>query len=348
VKDFSKHIIHHQTTVRQALQQLDELGTNLTLFVHDEDMKLVGTVTDGDIRRGLIKNLDLSDSVERFMHKNFRYVQRNNYDLSVLEEFRAKLIWLIPVVDEDFRIIRFINLKEKKSILPVDAVIMAGGKGERLRPLTDSTPKPLLKVGDKPIIEHNIDRMAIYGIDNIYITIKYLGQQIIDYLQDGTSKDISIKYVSEEQPLGTIGALSKITAFIHDYILIMNSDLLTNIDFEDFFKEFLSKEADMAVATIPYQVDIPYAILETNEDKVISFKEKPTYTYFANSGIYLIKKDLVNLIPKEAFYNATDFMEELINIGKKVIYYPLLGYWLDIGQHKDFKKAQEDIKHIKL
>ncbi len=348
MKVIEQHIIHHQSSIRQALSQINSLGTNLTLFVHDENMRILGSLTDGDVRRGLLNGFQLTDPVELCMHRNFKYLQQNNYDIQVLDEFRRKLIWLVPVVDEDFRLIRLINLNEKKTILPVDAVLMAGGRGERLRPLTDKTPKPMLPIGQKPIIEHNLDRINSFGIHNVYISIRYLGKQIIDYLQDGTNKGISINYVYEDQPLGTLGSLSKISSFVHDSILVMNSDLLTNIDFEDFFKNFIAKDADMSIATVPYQIDIPYAILETKSEQIISFQEKPTYTYHANSGIYLIKRELINLIPYNEFYNATDFIEELIKQQKKVTYYPLLGYWLDIGQHKDYNKAQEDIKHIKL
>ena len=225
---------------------------------------------------------------------------------------------------------------------------MAGGEGKRLRPLTEKTPKSLLKVGNRPIIEHNIDRLAEYGVEKIHISIKYLGYLIEEYFQNGEAKNISISYVKEDVPLGTIGAVSLINNLNSNYILLMNSDILTNIDYEDFFMEFVNQDADMAVATIPYKVDIPYAVLETSQNLVIDLKEKPTYTYYSNAGIYLIKKDLIKLIPTNSFFNATDLMELLIKSGKKLISYPLHSYWLDIGKHDDFEKAQEDIKHIKF
>jgi len=235
-----------------------------------------------------------------------------------------------------------------RSYLPVDAVIMAGGKGTRLRPLTKNTPKPLLKVGPKPIMEHNLDRLALYGIDDFWISVKYLGNQIEDFFGDGSKKSISLKYVWEDKPLGTIGAVSKIDDFSHDYVLLTNSDLLTNLDYEHFFLDFKKNDADLAVVTIPYQVNVPYAVLETSNGHVINFKEKPTYTYYSNGGIYLIKKTALGYLPKEGFFNATDLMEKLIEEGKKVISYPLSGYWLDIGKHEDFEKAQRDLEQIKF
>ena len=225
---------------------------------------------------------------------------------------------------------------------------MAGGKGSRLWPLTEHTPKPLLKIGDKPIMEHNVDRLALYGIDDFWISVKYLGEQICSYFGNGTNKNVNIDYIWEDTPLGTIGAVSKIENFQHDYVLLTNSDILTNLDYEHFFLNFLKQDADLSVVTIPYHVDIPYAVLETDNGHIVNFREKPTYTYYSNGGIYLIKKSALDLLPKGQSFDATDFMEKLIQQKKRVISYPLSGYWLDIGKHEDFEKAQDDIKQIKF
>ena len=225
---------------------------------------------------------------------------------------------------------------------------MAGGRGQRLQPLTDKVPKPLLKVGNKAIMEHNLDRLALFGIDDFWVSVKYLGEQIENHFGQGTEKNIKIEYVWEDEPLGTIGAVSKIKNFEHDYILVTNSDLLTNIDYEQFFLEFIKREADLAVLTIPYQVSIPYAVLETNNGAVKSFKEKPTYTYYSNGGIYLMKKEMLKYIPQDTFFDAPDLMQELINNNLKVISFPFSGYWLDVGKHEDFEKAHIDIHNIKF
>jgi NDP-sugar pyrophosphorylase family protein len=188
----------------------------------------------------------------------------------------------------------------------------------------------------------------MFGIDDFWVTVKYLGKQIENYFGDGKQKNLSIEYVWENEPLGTIGSVSQICNFKHDYVLVTNSDLLTNIDYEQFFLEFIKQDADLAILTIPYQVSIPYAVLETNDGKVKSFKEKPTYTYYSNGGIYLMKKEMLNFIPKNKFYNATDLIEELIQKKCKVISFPFSGYWLDVGKHEDFEKAQTDINNIKF
>jgi NDP-sugar pyrophosphorylase family protein len=197
-------------------------------------------------------------------------------------------------------------------------------------------------------MEHNIDRLALFGIDDYWFSVKYLGEQIEEFFGNGKSKNLDIKYIWENKPLGTIGAVSKINNFKHDYVLLTNSDILTNLDYEHFYLDFIDKKADFSVVSIPYQVNIPYAVLEIENHRIKNFKEKPTYTYYSNGGIYLMKKEVLDCIPKDKFFNATDLIELLIEKNKKVISYSLSGYWLDIGKHDDFEKAQIDIKQIKF
>ena len=157
-----------------------------------------------------------------------------------------------------------------------------------------------------------------------------------------------MKYIREDEPLGTIGAVSRIDDFKHDYVLVTNSDIITNLNYEEFFLDFVEKDADMSVVTIPYVIGIPYAVMETSNNHVISFKEKPKYTYYSNGGIYLIKRAIIDKIPKDVFYNSTDLMQKLIENGNKLVSYPIHEYWLDIGKHEDFEQAQKDIKKIKF
>lgn len=342
------HIISIETKIKEALIQLNDLNLDNILFVVDSNSKLVGSLTDGDIRRALIKGVEIESSVEEVIQKEPKYIIKGQNNLNKIIELREGNFKIIPVVDSDFKIINVINFRNLKSYLPIDAVIMSGGRGQRLQPLTDSIPKPLLKVGGKAIIEHNLDRLAIFGIDDFWISLRYLGDQIESHLGNGDEKNVNIEYIWESEPLGTIGAVSRINNFQHDYVLVTNSDLLTNIDYEKFFLEFLNNDADLAVLTIPYQINIPYAVLETKNGIVKSLKEKPTYTYYSNGGIYLIKKSVLKLIPKNTFYNSTDLMESLISKNYKVISYPFSGYWLDIGKHEDFERAQTDIKYIDL
>jgi dTDP-glucose pyrophosphorylase len=346
MRSFKRHIIYSENKIKEALIQLDFLSEDAILFIINKNEQLIGSLTDGDIRRGFLNGFTLENSVNSVMQSKPKYIRKEDNDLNKVIEFRENLFRIIPIVDNESRIINVINFREIKSYLPVDVVIMAGGKGQRLLPLTEKIPKPLLNVGEKPIIEHNIDRLSLFGIDNFWITINYLGDQIQSYLGNGNLKNININYVKEESSLGTIGAVSLINEFNHDYILITNSDLLTNIDYEHFFLDFIGQNADMAIVTIPYNVNVPYAVLETEERQVLSFKEKPKFTYYSNGGIYLIKRHLLDYIPKNDFFNATDLISLLIVLKMKVYSYPLTEYWLDIGNHDDFKKAQNDIKNL--
>jgi NDP-sugar pyrophosphorylase family protein len=291
----------------------------------------------------------MNDSVKVSLNPNCKYTKTIILTENDLSEYKKKLIRFIPVVDENKIIKSIIDLENYVGAIPVTAVIMAGGRGERLRPLTDTCPKPLLKIGDKPIIEYNVDRLKKFGVSKMVISINYLGQMLQDYLGDGSNKELNISYISEDKPLGTAGAIGLIDEFHTEYILVMNSDLLTNINFADFFNEFIHSNADMAVAATSYHVDIPYAVLEVDSNKqVTSLKEKPRYTYYSNAGIYLFKKELCDKIPKNEFYNITELMEDVVNSSKKLITFPILGYWLDIGKMPDYIKAQEDIKHLDL
>jgi dTDP-glucose pyrophosphorylase len=346
VSNYRRHLIISGSLIKHALVQLDELSTDAILFVVDNNQKLIGSLTDGDIRRGLIKGISIENKIDDIIQENPRVIKKGDTDIDKVIEFRDNHYRIIPIVDLEDKVINVINFREFKSYLPVDAVIMAGGKGQRLLPFTESTPKPLLFIGDKPIIEHNIDRLALYGIDDFWISINYLGDQIQSYFDDGSNKNINIQYVKEDKPLGTIGALSLISDFKHDFVLITNSDILTNIDYEHFFLDFINQNADMAIVTIPYNVNIPYAVLDTDDGQVLSFKEKPTFTYYSNGGIYLVKRQLLENLPINEFYNATDLISKLINLKMKVYSYPLTEYWLDIGNHDDFKKAQKDIKNL--
>jgi dTDP-glucose pyrophosphorylase len=327
------------------LDQIPEMESR-TLFVVDGN-RLLGTLTDGDIRRGLLNDREISDKVSSYMHTAYKSLQKGNITPEALSQFRAQELWLLPVLNGGGEIVEIIDLKKVRTIIPAAVLLMAGGRGERLRPLTDTIPKPMLKVGNKPIIEINIDRLIKFGIKKFYISLRYLGDQISDYLGDGSSKNVSIEYLYEEEPLGTLGACSLISGFEYDHILVMNSDLLTNVDFEDFYYCYRSNEASMCAASIPYHVNIPYGILKIGEaESITGLVEKPTYTHYANAGIYLLGRALMDSIPKNTLYNATDLMQQLINTENKIVHYPILQYWLDIGKYEDYVRAQDDVKHI--
>lgn len=341
------HIVNQEITLLEALAHINNVAPEpLVLFVVDDENRMVGTLTDGDSRRALIAGASVNDKVAKIMHKNFNYMEAKDADdVKEIKRQRDLKMKLVPLLDDDKHIVDIINLEIFKTRLPIDAVLMAGGKGERLRPLTEKTPKPLLPVGDKAIIDHNIDRLISYGVENISVTVNYLKEQIEEHYRE-PHNGVQVQTVREPKFLGTIGSIKFVNTFHNDSILVMNSDLFTNIDYEDFFLHFQHHGAEMSVAAIPYNVSIPYGILDLDGRNIQGLLEKPKYTYYANAGIYLIKRRTLDEIPDDIFFNATDLVEKLIAEGKKVIRYPLNGTWIDIGNPQEYQKAKDLVKHL--
>jgi dTDP-glucose pyrophosphorylase len=347
MNNYKGHTINENASVLEAMIKINGIrNLALTLFVCDNDKKLVGSLTDGDIRRGLVNGMNPEMPVNKFMLKSFKFIKDNCIDVNEIVNIRNKGIQLLPMLNNEGQIVKIHNFLEKKSLLPLECIIMAGGRGERLKPLTDDTPKPMLKLGGKPIIEHNIDRLIEYGIEKIHISINYLGHQIQHYFGNGEEKGIQIEYITEDKPLGTAGALSLIDEVSTENVLLMNSDLFTNVNFENLFLETINNNADMGIATIPYTVNIPYAIFKQSKNIIKSFKEKPNHTHYANAGIYIFKKEWISRIPKDTTYNTTDLIELMLNENKKIIHDPILGYWIDIGKREDYIRAKEFAKHM--
>jgi dTDP-glucose pyrophosphorylase len=348
MENFSKYLIKNNSTIKSALKSLSNVGHDTILFVVNEKNQLLGSITDGDIRRGLLSGLKINNNFNDAINKTTKYIRKNNYSINQIVEFRSQNITVFPLLDKNDVIIDIINLREKQSYLPLDVVIMAGGKGLRLKPLTDDLPKPLLKIKNKCIIDYNVDRLIDYGVENFFISVNYLGNLVEKHFDNRKDINISTKFIHESKPLGTVGAVSKIKEFKNEYVLITNSDIITNINYEDFLIDFIKKDADMSVVSIPYEIEVPYAVMKTENDLIKSFEEKPTYTYFSNGGIYLVKKHILDKIPKNRFYNMTQLMQEVLNDNLKLINYSSKDYWIDIGKHRDFKKAQKDMDLIKF
>lgn len=341
------HFISQDITLLEALERINSVAPEpLVLFVLDADQRMVGTLTDGDSRRALIAGASVNDKVERIMHRNFNYMKVEDID-NVKEIKRQKelMMKLVPILDEDHHIMDIINLEKYKTRLPIDAVMMAGGKGERLRPLTEKTPKPLLPVGDKAIIDHNVDRLINYGVQHISVTVNYLKEQIEEHFAEPRG-EVQVQTVREPKFLGTIGSIRFVPVFFNDTVLVMNSDLFTNINYEDFYLHFKEHNADMSVAAVPYNVSIPLGIFDLDGRNIKGLKEKPRYEYYANAGIYLIKRSALDLIPEDVMFHSTDLIEALIAAGGKVIRFPLNGTWIDIGTPQEYQRANDMVKYM--
>ncbi len=344
----SNHTISQNASLSDAIKKMGEPGHARVLFVLNDSEKIMGTISDGDIRRGLLEGLTVHDSCEKFAFKSFKFILKNRIDLNQIREWRNRNVEIIPVLSDDGTLIEILNFKKLKSYLPLSAVIMAGGLGMRLRPLTINTPKPMLKVGDLPILEINVKRLLQFGIREIFLCVGYLKEQIMKHFGDGSQWNCRIIYIEENQPMGTIGALSMLPELSNDHILLFNADLLSNVDLEEMYLKYEQTNSNICIATIPHKVTLPYAVLEEKNDQITSLVEKPTYTFQANAGFYLFNSQLLNSIPKNTFYNATDFVESAITSQLNVQSFPILGYWNDIGSIQDYEKSQEDIKSLHL
>ena len=344
----SDKTILESKSILDALQKLDKITKeSKTLFVLNSEEQMTGTLTDGDIRRYLISGGNLYDEVKNAIHTDFSYIRHGETNnVILLRDLKVRDITLVPSLDEQGHIVNVYDLTNYKSHLPIDAVLMAGGKGERLRPLTEITPKPLIKIGEKCIIDYNVDNLISYGVKHLNVTVNYLGEQLDEHFSM-PRKGVQIRTFREPKFLGTIGSIRFVDTFYNDYILVMNSDVFTDIDFEDFFLHFYEHDAEMSVAAVPYNVNIPLGILDLDGRNIKGILEKPKYNYYANAGIYLIKRSTLTEIPEDTFFHATDLIEKLISQGKSVIRYPLKGTWIDIGQHADLAKARDLVKHMK-
>ena len=337
---YKRHSISPDATVREAMKKINVLsGDSMTLFVIGDEGQIFGSVTDGDIRRALIQGKNLEDKVSSVMNKEFLSISPSD-DISMkMAQGRKRHIELLPMV-KDGKITDFIDLRITHACLPLEAVLMAGGRGERLRPLTDDIPKPLLPVAGKPIIDYNVEELEACGIKKIHVTVNYLGEKIRNHFTQRKGRAI-INCVTEPQRLGTFGSLAYVEGITTDDVIVMNSDLLSVIDFEAMYVHHRNSGADFTIAAVPYSVSVPFAIMRMQGNRVKALEEKPTYNYFANGGVYLMKSELISRINKGEYLDAPDFIMGLIEDNKNVGCYHLDGTWIDIGSPDDYRLANE-------
>lgn len=340
-----QRIIPLSASIRDALLALNSLsGGAMVLLVTDHQDRMEGTVTDGDLRRALIAGATLDSPVAGAMRRDFNYLREGEPQVERLADMRRRGLRIIPVLDSDRRIVRVIDTAVTPTCLPVSAVLMAGGRGERLRPLTLDTPKPLLPVGEKPIIDYNIALLSQAGITDITVTTHYLAEQIEAHFASEV-EGVRVKCVRETTPRGTAAAITLADIPAEGDTLVMNSDLLTSISLEEMWLRHYRSGAAITIAAVPHTVSVPFAILDTDAEGIVSgLVEKPSYTHYANAGIYLIANRLLHAIPSEGRYDATDLIDDALKAGEKVASYPINGVWLDIGSPNDYRQAAELMK----
>ena len=341
-----RHLISESAPLMEALVVLNGLsGGVMTLIATDGEGRMTGTLTDGDVRRALLRGVGLDARVADAMFRGFRSLSEGEIDPEKVRGIRNRGIRLIPVLDAEGKVTRLIDTCKTKTVLPVRAILMAGGKGERLRPMTLTTPKPLLTIGGKAIIDYNIEALAAVGINDISVTVNYLAEQLEEHFSHPVG-GVNVKCVRETKPLGTIGSVALIDLPEEGDTVVMNSDLLTSVSFEDLYLRHRREEADITIAAVPYNVSVPYAILGTDGERVVTLEEKPSYSYYANAGIYIFSNRLLRTLDAERRTDATDLIESAIAEGRKVTYFPINGTWIDIGSPVDFAHARELMNHV--
>ncbi|CCO23226.1 nucleotidyltransferase family protein [Maridesulfovibrio hydrothermalis] len=346
-----KYIVSQETTIKECLQRLNQAGVGI-LLVCDSETRLQGVITDGDIRRAFLKNISFEKSCSKIANTSPLTVTgrpSNEEALHLMSSGNPFTVHQLPVLDEHGKVKDLIlrsEISDQTRTSQMNAVIMAGGFGTRLRPFTKSTPKPMLPVGGTPLLERIIDQLKKNKIDNINITTHYLPEKIKDYFGNGEKYGVNINYITEDEPLGTAGALGFIEKSNHP-VLIINGDILTQVDFSAMLNFHKEQKSALTIGVRMYEFKIPFGVVECAGPRVCTISEKPVKNVLVNAGIYLMEPEVHARIPQNKFMNMTDVIELLLKEGKTVSSFPIMEYWLDIGQIEDYNKAQSDIKKIK-
>lgn len=345
-----RHLISSKASLLEALGKLNRLRPldSMTLFAIDETGQLVGSLTDGDIRRRLLISQNLEETVSFAMNPQPKHLRHGKMLLHNIVSLRDESgIGILPVTKDERTLVELIDLREFRSFVPVHAVLMAGGEGQRLRPLTSNCPKPMLEVAGAPILQHTVERLRLYGIRRITVCVRYLSEQITSYFGDGSAFGVEMDYVHEDDPLGTLGGACGI-CYEHEDVLVMNADIITNIDFEDFFL-FHERTASLAtVASFQRTISIPCAVLGADDFTVESIEEKPEYAFWCNAGVYLFKAHSLAALAMKDTLHATDAMTLIREDGGQVSLYPMYAYWKDLGTVTDLTQARHEFPYIKF
>lgn len=347
VGDWKKICIGADFTIFQAMKNISETGARFAVVIAAEDGKLLGTISDGDIRKALLSGLNLNDSVVKVMNVNPVVASINASNIELRDTMERNNYTHIPVIEFD-KIVKIVSLKEVQHAEPLKeniVVLMVGGLGSRLGELTSNCPKPMLKLGDKPILEIIIENLKDYGFHNFYLSVNYKSEMIENYFGDGSSLDIKINYIREEERMGTAGSLSLLKPTNDLPIIVMNGDVLAKINFSSMIDFHSTNGLDACMCTIRHDYQIPFGVVHFDGDLVKSIEEKPIHTTMVNAGIYSLDPKLLSLIPKNIFFDMPVLLEKIITEKYRVGTFQVQDYWLDIGRRDDFHRAEMDYKN---
>ena len=347
MKNIKNIKLKQNATIKEALGIIDSGAMQIALVVDDND-KLLGTLTDGDIRRGILRGLDLDSSIETIVFKEPAIAKISSTKEEILKIALSKKLHQIPIVDDNGIVLDLKEIEElvEPKIKTSRVILMVGGLGTRLRPLTQDTPKPMLKVGNKPILQTIVEKFAEYGFVNITMCVNFNASIIRDYFGDGKEFGVNIDYVLEQKRMGTAGALSLLKERPSEPFFVMNGDLLTNVNFEHIFNYHTLHKATATMCVREYDYEVPYGVVKMNDNKITAIAEKPVQKFFVSAGIYMLSPEILDLIPQDEFYDMPTLFEKAIAQDKNVISFPIHEYWIDIGRLEEYQKANEEYAKI--
>lgn len=349
-RDFSSLVVSQDTTLRNVISCIDKNGKGIAIVL-DNDNHLIATVTDGDIRRAILAGIDVDLTINDLLHRRAQTSPEGpitaplgTSDANLLHIMAETTVRHIPLVDAENRVVDVALLSElvKEFELPLRAVVMAGGFGTRLRPLTDEIPKPMLPIGNRPLLELIVEQLREAGIRQVNVATHYKGEVISEHFKDGQDFGVDIRYVKEDQPLGTVGALSLLEES-DEPMLVINGDILTRVDFRAMLQFHREHNADLTVAVRQYELSVPYGVVDTDGVAVRGIYEKPVVKQFINAGIYLLNPAVKLMIPNGQPYDIPDLIQLLLKEARTVVCFPIREYWLDIGKADHYDQAKSDV-----
>lgn len=343
MKDWKEALIPINATLKDALISIEVSALQMSILAHD-DGRLLGVISDGDIRRAILKGYPLDAPALDIANTQPITALATASNQELLGLMRRKTVHQIPLIDEEHRITGLMTLDELTGIFerPNWVILMAGGEGTRLRPLTEACPKPLLRIGNKPILENIIENFAKQGFRYFFISVNYLAGEIKKHFGDGRSLGVDITYLHEKNKLGTAGSLSILPSIPKEPLIVMNGDLLTTVRFDHLLNHHIDQKAMATMAVREFEYQIPYGVVETKDKQLIRIDEKPIKKHYVNAGIYVLSPEVIHSIPKEEYIDMTTLFEHVLTTSTNVSTYPLQEYWLDIGRIDEFERAQKD------
>lgn len=345
-KTLNNLLINYKESILNAMQLINANSKGILLVINNQN-ELFGTITDGDIRRAILSGIQLSKSISEVCNKNCIYSEENIDFDNVRTQFIEKKIKLLPIVNNNKNVVDYLEIDDLIDFNKLEkenpVLIMAGGLGTRLRPFTDDLPKPMLKVGNKPILQTIIEQFKNYGFKNILISVNYKADIIENYFGDGRDFGVSIKYIKETTRLGTAGAIKLASKYLDRPFFVINGDILTNVNFYNLLQYHIENSYKMTIGSRIYETQVPYGVLNINEECVTSLEEKPIVNYLVSGGIYILDPNVIEYIPKDKYFDITQLINILINENIRIGSFPITDYWMDIGKVDDYYRANEDI-----